>query len=67
MAPWGFEVTSYTTRLTPFNSLIMRPDARARNSALNRYASTVIPSRTFTTLISLLTMIEKFHTFNGMN
>src|ERR1051326_508676 len=35
IVPGGFEVTSYTTRLTPFTSLMMRVAVVPRNAASN--------------------------------
>jgi hypothetical protein len=44
MVAGGFELTSYTTRLTPSTSLLIRSAARASTSCGNGYQSAVIPS-----------------------
>ncbi len=45
----GFDDTSYTTRFTPFTSLMMRVESRASKSPGRRVQSAVIPSRDSTT------------------
>jgi hypothetical protein len=44
MVPGGFDVTSYTTRLIPFTSLMMREDIFSSKSYGKRAQSAVIAS-----------------------
>src|SRR5262249_13678142 len=44
----GFELTSYTTRLTPFTSLAIRLEMRPSASGGNATQAAVIPSRLVT-------------------
>src|SRR5215472_7284849 len=48
MVPGGFEVTSYTTRFTPFTSFTMRVEMIFRTSWGSGTQSAVMPSSEFT-------------------